>query len=104
MPLAPGARIGPYEVVALIGTGGMGEVYRATDARLHRDVAINREGTPVLISTATGLAEGTYCDLISGGKVGGACAGTSIVVNAGGAVSFTLPSNHAVAVEVGGRL
>ena len=40
MPLAPGARIGPYEVVALIGTGGMGEVYRATDPRLHRDVAI----------------------------------------------------------------
>ncbi len=40
MPLAPGARIGPYEIVALVGTGGMGEVYRATDPRLHRDVAI----------------------------------------------------------------
>lgn len=40
MTFAAGTRIGPYEVVALIGTGGMGEVYRATDPRLHRDVAI----------------------------------------------------------------
>jgi serine/threonine protein kinase/Tol biopolymer transport system component len=38
--LAPGARIGPYEVVAPIGAGGMGEVYRARDPRLGRDVAI----------------------------------------------------------------
>ena len=40
MPLSPGARIGPYEVVAAIGAGGMGEVYRATDTHLGRDVAI----------------------------------------------------------------
>jgi len=40
MPLSAGTRLGPYEVLALIGTGGMGEVYRARDKRLGRDVAI----------------------------------------------------------------
>ena len=40
MALAPGVRLGAYEVVALIGTGGMGEVYRARDSRLGRDVAV----------------------------------------------------------------
>ena len=40
MPLQPGTRLGPYEVTAQIGVGGMGEVYRATDAKLDRDVAI----------------------------------------------------------------
>jgi Tol biopolymer transport system component len=40
MPLAPGSRVGSYEVIAPIGRGGMGEVYRARDLRLHREVAI----------------------------------------------------------------
>jgi Tol biopolymer transport system component len=40
MPLAPGVRLGPYEIVAAIGAGGMGEVYRAHDTKLDRDVAI----------------------------------------------------------------
>ena len=40
MPLDVSSRIGPYEIVALIGTGGMGEVYHARDARLDRSVAI----------------------------------------------------------------
>ena len=40
MSLANGTRLGPYEVVAPIGAGGMGEVYKARDARLNRDVAI----------------------------------------------------------------
>jgi serine/threonine protein kinase len=38
--LTPGSRVGPYEIVALVGAGGMGEVYRARDPRLGRDVAI----------------------------------------------------------------
>jgi hypothetical protein len=40
MSLEPGARLGPYEVLSSIGAGGMGEVYRARDTRLQRDVAI----------------------------------------------------------------
>src|SRR5262245_2934012 len=40
MPLAPGARLGAYEVLAPLGAGGMGEVYRARDGRLRRDVAV----------------------------------------------------------------
>jgi len=38
--LTAGTRLGPYEVAALIGKGGMGQVYRATDTRLNRTVAI----------------------------------------------------------------
>ena len=40
MALTPGARLGPYEVAAQIGVGGMGEVYQATDTNLKRQVAI----------------------------------------------------------------
>ena len=40
MPLATGARLGPYEILSALGAGGMGEVYRAHDTKLNRDVAI----------------------------------------------------------------
>src|SRR5216684_2172425 len=40
MTLSPGFKLGPYDIVEAIGAGGMGEVYRARDARLGRDIAI----------------------------------------------------------------
>ena len=40
MTLALGTRLGPYEIIAPIGAGGMGEVYRARDTRLNRDIAV----------------------------------------------------------------
>src|SRR5215510_13663939 len=52
MPLLPGTRLGPYEVSALIGMGGMGEVYRATDTSLRRVVAVK-----VLPASVVGDAE-----------------------------------------------
>ena len=40
MPLGPGSRLGIYEIISIVGAGGMGEVYRGRDATLNRDVAI----------------------------------------------------------------
>lgn len=40
MPLTSGAKLGPYEILSPIGAGGMGEVYRARDSKLNREVAL----------------------------------------------------------------
>jgi TolB-like protein len=40
MPLGPGTRLGPYDIIGALGAGGMGEVYRARDPRLGRDIAV----------------------------------------------------------------
>ena len=54
MPVSAGSRLGPYEIVAPLGSGGMGEVWRARDQRLRRDVAIKL--LPDGIDAATALA------------------------------------------------
>ncbi|HSE48689.1 MAG TPA: protein kinase [Terriglobales bacterium] len=50
MALAPGSKLGPYEIVAPLGAGGMGEVYRAKDTRLNREVAVK------ILSTTGGFS------------------------------------------------
>jgi len=44
MPIAVGDSLGPYEILGRLGAGGMGDVYRARDPRLHREVAIKIAG------------------------------------------------------------
>ncbi|MDP9268632.1 MAG: protein kinase [Acidobacteriota bacterium] len=55
MPLAPGTKLGPYEISSPLGAGGMGEVYRARDTRLDRDVAL--KVLPQHLSTSGQLRE-----------------------------------------------
>jgi alpha-amylase len=62
-------------------------------------VAINRESGSVTATVATGLADGTYCDRITGGINSGACIGTAVVVT-GGAVQLDLAANTAIAIDV----
>jgi len=84
--LATGTRLGRYEIAGLIGVGGMGEVYRARDTRLHRDVAVKvvREGGPEAIARlereARVIAALDHPDILSIFDVGTADDGSTYVV------------------------
>ncbi len=62
MPLTPGTTLGPYSVTAKIGEGGMGEVYRARDTKLDRDVALKVLPRHRRQSMSDSLARGTMGD------------------------------------------
>jgi alpha-amylase len=67
-------------------------------------VAINRENVTLADTVPTGLAAGTYCDRLTGGLVGAACAGTAVVVDATGAAQLDLAPLTAIAIDVTTRL
>ena len=67
-------------------------------------VAISRESSTVTQTVATGLPAGTYCDVLTGGKSGSACVGTSITVAATGEVQLNLAPNSAIAIHGGTKL
>jgi alpha-amylase len=66
-------------------------------------VAINRESAAVTATVATGMPPGTYCDILTGGLVGTACAGTAIVVDPSGVVQLQLTANSGVAIDAATR-
>jgi alpha-amylase len=66
-------------------------------------VAINRESTPVTATVATGLAPGSYCDLLTGGRGGAGCVGTTLTVTASGTVQLNLAANTGVAIDVNSK-
>ncbi|MEJ2217795.1 MAG: alpha-amylase family protein [Gemmatimonadota bacterium] len=67
-------------------------------------VAINHDTAAVDTLIATGMPAGSYCDLLTGGLAGGACAGTSLVVDSTGAVRVQLAANAALAIDADTRM
>ena len=62
-------------------------------------VAINREPDSVAAAVATGLARGSYCDILTGGRIATTCAGVTVVVDSTRAIRLHLPANSAVAID-----
>jgi alpha-amylase len=67
-------------------------------------VAISRESGPVDATVATGVPPGTYCDVLTGGRAGGACVGRSVAVDSTGTVQLHLDASSAVAIDAATRL
>ncbi len=67
-------------------------------------VAINREADSLQVTLPTGLAPGTYCDRLTGGRTGASCAGVSLVVDSTGSAPVMLAPMRAVAVDTGTKL
>lgn len=67
-------------------------------------VAISRESVPVDTTIATGMAEGSYCDLLTGGRSGTGCIGAPLSVDEAGMVKLHLDANSAIAIDVDSRL
>jgi alpha-amylase len=66
-------------------------------------VAINGEPTSIAATVATGMAPGTYCDLVTGGIGSTTCTGTTVVVDASGAIQLRLNGRSAIAIDVATR-
>jgi alpha-amylase len=64
-------------------------------------VVINRDGNALQRTFQTSLPAGRYCDVISGATTSGGCSGTQVSVASGGAATFAVPANGAVALHVG---
>jgi len=67
-------------------------------------VAINNEDGEWTDTFKSSLPAGTYCDVISGGKVNGACGGTSVTVGADGTFQTTISARNAIAIHAGETL
>jgi alpha-amylase len=90
-----------------VGTAALGNVWSDGGGALAYGrgdkgyVAINRAGGSLQRTFQTSLPAGRYCDVISGASTGGGCSGSTVTVASGGAATFTVPANGAVALHVG---
>ena len=66
-------------------------------------VAINHDGAPLDTAISTGMLPGTYCDILTGGRIGTTCAGATVTVDSSGSVRLQLNANAAMAIDAATR-